>query len=392
MLNARESTAKGVYRGVASNINEGLWEQVVSDEDKALVGAVYREFQDTWESLDLRSPQELWATWGSYEARAEEMFAEAVGVEPIKGVSRKKEDLTEFDNIRSFINLSVKPWSENWPGLNEEQLSKRMSELQIPTEFLATTDIITAARAVGIDLTPGMTGADLYGKVQMSLNEINQTLKTNVDPAYQTYIGSRTAVSRVIDENLRSIMYNQNYAAEWRSVVTDFVDYEARISDRWRDVPLGMPPSEMLEVQDRFMRMMQGADDSVVVDWQQLWEKGFERNYGPLNWTPPEPRIPWDEDGSPVEGAYTPYIHHIIDGDSIVARNSMTGPWHEVRLLGVRARDYGLDDEGADEDKDRLWDALQQAKANGDTIWLVRDAGDFGNVDIYGRELAWLWI
>ncbi|NIT77715.1 MAG: hypothetical protein GWO44_12695, partial [Thermoplasmata archaeon] len=36
VLNARESTAKGVYRGVAANINEGLWEQVVSDEDKAL--------------------------------------------------------------------------------------------------------------------------------------------------------------------------------------------------------------------------------------------------------------------------------------------------------------------------------------------------------------------
>ena len=63
-----------------------------------------------------------------------------------------------------------------------------------------------------------------------------------------------------------------------------------------------------------------------------------------------------------------------------------------MRLLGVRARAYGLDDPGATADKNRLWDALQQAVTNGDTIRLVRDAGEFGNVDLYGRELAWLWI
>jgi endonuclease YncB( thermonuclease family) len=119
----------------------------------------------------------------------------------------------------------------------------------------------------------------------------------------------------------------------------------------------------------------------------------YKRTYGPLDWEYDPPRSPFAENGELIGSAYYPLIQNIIDGDSLVVRDRMgsqTG--HQVRLIGVRARDYGLDDAGATEDKHRLLDALQQALTDGDSIYLVRDPDNYGNVDLYGRELAWLWI
>jgi len=195
----------------------------------------------------------------------------------------------------------------------------------------------------------------------------------------------------VVDETMRKIAFNPQYDREWGRTVDQFVSFESSIGKRYRNDPLGVPGPEQVGVQERFMTLMNTAGD-IPVDWNQIWDLGFKRNYGELGWTPPEPRAPLDEDEL-VDGAWQPFIRHIIDGDSlVVGTRAGSQTFHEVRLIGVRARDYGLDDEGAVDDKARLMDALQSALSSGDRIYLVRDPDNFGSVDPYGRELAWLWI
>ena len=138
---------------------------------------------------------------------------------------------------------------------------------------------------------------------------------------------------------------------------------------------------------------MNAAPDTLA--WEEVWGNLYERTYGPLEWEEPVP--PTLEDNP---NAYQPYIRKVRDGDSIVV-SEKPGPgafpfasesgdtvMKEVRLIGVRAADFGLDDEGAATDMEKLLDALK----SGEQIWLVRDPDNFGNTDRYGRELAWLFI
>ena len=144
------------------------------------------------------------------------------------------------------------------------------------------------------------------------------------------------------------------------------------------------------------MRMVNSDKGALNTEWMLLWEKRYEKSFGPLNWLPPNPAV-WNEGTTkePVvsNDAWKPFISHVIDGDSIIVRDREGAQTvHEVRLLGVRAADFGFDNEGAIRDKERLTDALMQAKRNGDTIYLVRDPDMYGVVDPFGRELVWLWI
>lgn len=395
VMNARESTAKGVYTSVARNWNDYQWEYIVSPQDKQLVEQLYSQFEEDWNLVGIEAPVELWRSWGTYEEDLELMYAEQLGIEPVRGVSRKKKDITPFDRLRTeVVKLSTKPWSETWPGIDlEGGPSEQMSNVPLSVfgDRLYDDIIREQADAVGINLDQAATGLDLWSFAQQKVVEIPRTVQLSVDPAYQSYIGSRSVVGRAVADNLRSAMEDQRFSADWRKQLEQFVDFENSISERYREAPLGIPPNRMIEVQNRFLEVMQGVDDSTLIDFKQLWELGFEKQYGQLGWVPPEPRIPVDENG-PVDGAYAPYILDLVDGDSMVVRKSPRGETHEVRLLGVRARDYGIDDEGAIEDKDRLYDAILQAEANGDRIWLVREPDRFGNVDMFNRELAWLWI
>jgi hypothetical protein len=104
----------------------------------------------------------------------------------------------------------------------------------------------------------------------------------------------------------------------------------------------------------------------------------------------------------------TPYIRKVVDGDTIIfslrvgpttwqfGRGFLDTPGqtanYTARLIGVSARDFGPDPEGALEDKYRLEDALEEARRRGETIYLVRDPSLFGYTDYYDRQLMWLFI
>lgn len=390
-INAVESNAKRVYTDTARQTNEQLWESFVSDQSKLVLDVVMNEAPELAAAIGVETAKELWEAWGSYETDFEEFLAMANDIALEKSGSRAKDKMTEYDRLRDVIKIpqNEKPWGTTWPGTDPDSLPDRFA--QIIPEFSQEAQLM--ADAAGVELTPGMTGEQLYNGLQAVITGTGGPLAAYVMPAYDAYIGERSVATRIVDEELGKIARNQRYSEEWRTSVSNFMEFVGNTADRYREAVLGVPPERQLEIQQRFMQLKMTADDNVIADWDQLWRMRYERSYGPLGWVPPEPLSPFDADGNVQDYAYQPYIRHIIDGDSFVVRNSAGSEvFHEVRLLGTRARDFGLDDAGAMEDKDRLWDALQQARQNGDRIYLVRQPDVFGNVDMYGRELAWLWI
>lgn len=160
--------------------------------------------------------------------------------------------------------------------------------------------------------------------------------------------------------------------------------------------------SDQQEIVNDYQRIRTVAQD-LPVDWEGLWEGRFERTFGPLDWTPPEPALPFGEEGERNPNAYRPYVQRIVDGDTLIVSEKIgptlfnhtfeggTPPMKAIRLLGVHARELGA--EGGMEDRERLVEFLTEARNDGRDIWLVRDPDTYGtNTDVYGRELAWLVV
>jgi hypothetical protein len=391
-LNAREATAKRVYESVAENVNDVLWETQVLPADKAVLEAVFNRLPEAMAAVDIRTTRELWENWGRYELDFETFIAELAGIPAIRGISTKKADRTGFDNLRRGIRIETPPWNPAWPGQNPENLTKSFKN-QLILENMMDENVQKLAGTMGIELTPNMRGEQLYNDVQRVIVDQNTVLKQFVDPAYQAYIGSRSVDSQAARDAMTSIEYNTRLDPNFRQQVSEFTDFAESIGDRYRQAPLGVPGPEQTTVRDRFMRLLV-TSTSIVSEgqWQLIWDQQYKRAYGELDWTPPEPRSPREENGDLRTEVWQPVIDTLVDGDSMKVVDTVGDRrGHEVRLLGVRARDYGLDDEGAQADKDRLWDWLTQAVDSGGRIYLVRDPDGFGRTDPFGRELAWLW-
>ena len=161
--------------------------------------------------------------------------------------------------------------------------------------------------------------------------------------------------------------------------------FEMQMEGRYRGSKYGIPTMEALEVQGRFMTMAEAGADTKP-DWDLIWRMRYERTYGVLGWEAPTPP-------GVTDNSYIAAVHRVVDGDTIVVRPRVgDNQAITLRLLGTRARDYGLDNEGAADDKDRLVNALHDGIAAGLDIQFVRQPEIYGNVDPYGLELAWLYI
>jgi endonuclease YncB( thermonuclease family) len=145
-------------------------------------------------------------------------------------------------------------------------------------------------------------------------------------------------------------------------------------------------------MRDEFLYIMNGSKDQKT-DWVGIWEEQYQRSYGPLDWTAPEPASPFDENGDVSGATILPQIRQVVDGDTLLIKEYKGSPTvNSVRILGVRADELsGPNRENALDQTEELENALLQAVNNGDNIYLVRDTR-FGNTDRYGRMLAWLWI
>lgn len=379
MQGAKENAAKTIYESQASAVNNVLWTQVVSDDTRALLDRVLKSgFADEWA---LTTAQDLWSNWSQMEQRIEEYVAEKSGVEPIKGNA-------DYEAIRAgvFIPADEKPWGKNWPGLDDDELSARFRQVTF-NQF--TDETMAIANGLGIDLTKGMTGLELFAEVQAVITEVDSPLYSTVRPAYDHYMGDKGVGARSSDSELAKAKTNPDLHEDWRDKLSNWMVRADRIGDQYRDVVGGVPLREAREMAEEYGRLVQTS--GLNIPWDDIWKYKYERTYGPLEWEAPEPLTPLD-DGVKRPGTVVPHIKYITDGDSFVFQERQGAQeLRTVRLIGVNARDYGMDDNGAAADKRRLQDALQRAVDEDATIYLVRDPL-FGDTDHYGRMLAWLWI
>jgi len=379
---ARENSAKNVYRFTAERVNEVIWEQLVDDSTKETFQQIIdnTNFDEKW---GIHSAKELWIAWGSFEGKLEEFIGRVNGIDP---------ESEEYEEMRGEVKIDTdqKAWGAGWPGISDANLSARFKDLTFNSFVPEVQEI---ADVLGITLTPGMNGLQLFTSVQevLSATEDSPVFNT-VKAAWDGYTKSRSVPSESARIVLNTQANNPNADPAWRLGMTEFLTFAQREAEYWRDVPGGATQEAQREVVARY-NALELTSDNITIDWEKNWRDRYERTFGPRDWVAPEPR-PWtNEDGSHNGSSYAPFIMNIPDGDTLHVRTREgEKQGHSVRLLGVRARDFGLDDDGANEDKDRLVDALEQAMADGVTIWLVRDPELFGNTDKYGRELAWLWI
>lgn len=152
------------------------------------------------------------------------------------------------------------------------------------------------------------------------------------------------------------------------------------------------------------------------VDFMDYYDRKLRRKFGDLTWEPPnikEQAPLFDDDGRLSQDAMLPMDIQITDGDSLTARitdrsypignllNRISNSARpegvfEFRLLGIRAADYGRNEESTAQarlDEQRLKNAVAEAEANGEPVYLVFDRDFAGSrVDAFGRGLVWLYI
>jgi len=395
---ARHDAPKHLYTSVVDDVNEYLWNSVVTPDTKAML----EQFVNTefGQEYHVTSARQLWQMWGSLEPELEAMWAEYAGIHP-------EVDVDAWDSLRSAANVpeNEQAWSTSWPGYTA---SNRFSnELTIYSLNEQGREI---ASALGIEFRPGMTGAELFDQLTPMIADTGGYAMQNAEVTYRDYTDMRQSEQDVAMTQLRRLAYRQEFREETdvQRSIQAFLIMQDNIRREAADRGL-MLPSEARQVRQEFAKLEELCA-GVGTDFNLMWEDGFLRTFGARNFEedlPMPPESPLLPDGNLGPRTEQPYITEIVDGDTIGVRRSAgitTEPFlgmqftreegqgpeeYNVRLLGVRARE--LLAEGGLEDAQRLRSALRRAYDQGLPVYLVRDPR-FGNVDYYGRQLAWLFI
>ena len=381
---AKEDVAKSIYSSTANQVNEHLWENVVSEKTKELLQSVLDDQPEETAALGVRTIRELWDRWSALEPIFEQRIAQGVGMDETRSYSRKKDEQTPYDKLRTFIKVPEEEigWGTDWPGVDPGELSRQFSNVTLER---LDPDALRAAEALGLELRPGMSGQEIFAVAQAGFVEIDSPVRLTVDPTYRSYVGELGATGAAAENTMRKLAFNQTLEPEFNTMVQDFMMFEMQMEGRYRGSQYGVPTMEALEVQGRFMTMAETGADTKP-DWDLIWRMRYERTYGVLGWEAPTPP-------GVTENSYVAAVHRVVDGDTLVVRPRVgDNQGITVRLLGTRSRDFGLDNEGASDDKDRLVEALHAGIRAGLEIQFVRQPEIYGNVDPYGRELAWLYI
>lgn len=385
---AQIDSAQTIYENQANRVNDIVWSTVDDDTMAMLESIVETSFAD---DKGIHDAREMWEKWSTLEPDLELWAAGEYDIDPVKGASRKKADQTAFDILRSQITIpsEQKPWGKTWPGLDPDEVTDRFNDL-VFEEW--DEESLQIAGAVGLKLEPGMSAREFFSQLRTVITATDRAAFVGSRSSYDGYIKERNLERSAVLDEFRRQVHNPVLDEEWREGIDNFMIWEESQRDYYISEVDGIPQFMQQEVVDRFQRLRM-TDSGSPIDWDNLWDKAFARSYGPLEWDPPVPPPPISDSGMRNPNAITPYIVSVPDGDSIMYKtNRNDAKVYQARLLGVRAADFGLDDEGAVEDKNALLDAIQAASENGDRIWLVRDPELFGDTDNYGRLLAYLWV
>jgi hypothetical protein len=402
----RRRVAKDIYTQTAASINDLIWEKMVPPVDKVNMESWLNTEVDgrTYgERMGVTDVRALWEQWGSVEGGVEEFVAASIGHDmETPAVESAIKDLIKIKDL-------TKAWGTSFPGLGNA--SERYRDWTFE-EFPEAVEEMAAG--MGLDLTPGMTGEQLFTGIEELLTENESPLWDLARAPYLRYQGERSVAGTAAFERMSERTHDEDLNPEWRQDLREFITFSENVGERIRDLAgaLGTQQGgafilreEIMEVRQRFGELQMTGDDANMA-WERIWKEGFERTYGPLDWESPQPPTLFDEEGGLNSDAYAPIFNRIIDGDTVVVTPSTqgmllglgdnAGPRHQrsVRLLGVRARELSSDPQGGAEDKIALLDAIQAGVDTGENIYLVRDTRLTGgrNTDSFGRELAWLFI
>lgn len=400
-VDARFNTAQNLYEFQAEFLNNFRWDNgLISEETHALLDFLVTTPE--MKKLGMTDPKTLWKKWGDLGEAVVATWAKELGYEPD---SDEYEDFAANFKIPDTKDQPDEAWGETWRGDMSDTYSQRFRDLEL-FEFDERTERL--AEMVGIDLRPGMTGEEFINDV-LAYKKGNESAAWNaVRYEYDGYISERGRDVAAALATLDDLAQHPSTPPAFSDNIKEFVTWADVQGDRSYNEG-SLPRLIQEEAVDRWMRLSTGYRDAPVA-WDKVWRDAFQPMFGPLDWEPPEPPVLIDpETGQRNKNAWMPVVVSVEDGDTINV-SQYTGPalsgephrlleregtprYHSVRILGVMAADYGLDEAGAESDKRRLEDRLLQAYENGDTIWLIRDPAYTGSpVDGFGRELAWLQI
>lgn len=396
VLEARQNSARTLYESTAKEMNDILWEAVVSDESKGILEFALQD--PVIQSIGITDARKLWEEWNTKRDVIIDAYMSEAGIEP---GTEEEEELLAMLRDAFRVPEAEQAWSTEWRGDDTRLFSDRT--LEAPVFF--NEQSLAIADALQLDVEEGMTGQQFVDELiaYRSLSEggVWNAVKYN----YTGYQESRGRPYALAAQTLLDLTQNPGLDETWRNELSTFVEWADNMSDRSYNEG-SLPRSVQDEAVDKFNRLATASRDAPV-NWDVVWRDGFSSTFGPRNWQPPEPKLPWDEEtGELGPDTWLPYIRDVVDGDTlVVSRNpgppvvegEFRGdfldaqiPVHKVRLLGVMAADVG--DNQRIHTK-RLEDALAQALRDGESVYLVRDPDYAGsNVDPFGRELAWLWI
>lgn len=371
---AKRRLSRSAYEKTVANINDFMWENVVSDSTKIQMEFYVGEFGEAFNVTDARS---LWEAWGGMENDIEFELVSLLGVDP---------DSEQTKEALSKINVPTKEraWGATLPT-DEEAISQKATDLplgafmEVFDEYEWPTEIYDE---IGLPINSNTTFAQLVTAVYTYRGRDND-LNVEVLDKYNTYIGERGETATNAVNVMKETFKGESFDRAARHRLDKFMLMEQNLAEE-RSARGFTLRSDLEKVRQEFGNLMVIADEPAFM--LSVWKKAYERKYGPWFWEAPEPP---ELEGNPY--AYRPVIREIVDGDTLVVKNGNRNK--RIRLLGVRARDYGLDDAGAIEDEEKLRSVLDEAVRQNKPIYLVRDPDQFGsNTDMYGRELAWLYI
>lgn len=374
IFQARVDVAKRMYSDTAESVNNFLWENMPED------AAAF--FTQAATQVDAEDGRDVWMRWGQLEEQLEEVYG----------------PMSVPDRMRA--------WGESWAGLDDENFSKRFRELTITN---IPESVQEAADVLGLDVEPGMTGEQLLSQIHTSLtqNVSGNALASYTRGEFDSYNNARSAAFNSARNNLSTLAAsNTLFAPEFQDGVREFLDYADRTS-ALRGLNGTIDIDRANNTREMYKRLMNANPDMTRFSWEETWREGFESSFGPLDWTPPVPPTLDPEDHSVT---YRPFVWDVVDGDTIIVSREPTASFlnlpgnrfdvgmegttptlHQVRLLGVTAPELGSE-EGEDW-LNRLSDAILEARNENKPIYLVRDPAQAGrNTDMFGRELAWLFI
>lgn len=384
VMSARNNLVSGLYSQTAEVVNDTLWEAMVSPGEKAVLTSFLESYGDKY-GMAPGDEKRLWERWGSYGSQFGIQLATDLELDP---------ESEEFKEAFTGLKPEEDAWSTSWPGVTgtSEQYG------DFPVGILTMDDQFQKGMSlIGAEWDETFTGAQFH---QALVDHISygSMVDAEVMEPYMEMINDFAAGPNAATSGMNRVFYTSNQSPETKQLYEEFkiADIETRRRMNERGYVLR---GDLDDIRTKFRNLMVlSEEDDAMKKW---WSMKYEDTYGVLDWAEPIPPQLFNDEGELNSYASTPTIVKIQDGDTLLVKNTEAVGWWErqtedlksVRLLGVRARDFGLDDPGALEDRQTLMDVLVEAQQNGDTIYLVRDPDQFGsNTDKYGRELAWLYI